>query len=296
MYEINYHNFLNISDNLFAVIDDEGHIIEKNIAFSKQFTDNCINFFSFIKATEFDDFQKSLFLLDKTETIQLETTFFNTDLKQETKIIWTAYRDYKTSLLYLSGRHVNDYDYAFEQLLHSEEKSRMQLKSVPVPSYTWRRVENDFVLVDFSDIVFHETEGKVQHLIGISSKKLFSHNTEILEDMEKCFTEKETIIKDIKYFIHETEEYKYFNLRYAYVPTDTVIIQIEDTTDEKLMELEIKEREEKYRTLFFNITYSVLLVSNEGQVIEFNDSTLKMFNYTSEEFSTKNIIDIIKNK
>jgi len=59
------------------------------------------------------------------------------------------------------------------------------------------------------------------------------------------------------------------------------------------MELEIKEKEEKYRSLFFNITYSVLLVNNEGLIIEYNDSSLKMFGYTEDELLKISILDII---
>jgi len=68
---------------------------------------------------------------------------------------------------------------------------------------------------------------------------------------------------------------------------------MEDVTDKKQMEVELQEREEKYRTLVSNITYAVLLVNAEGQILEFNDSTVRIFGYTEEELPKISILDMI---
>ena len=180
-----------------------------------------------------------------------------------------------------------------EQLQQSEIKSRRQFKSIPIPTYTWKKEADDFILTDFNDIVFNETEGKVQHLLGITASKLLVHNTEIIEDMHKCLETANTIKKEIKYYIKETDQYKYYNVSYAFVPADSVIVHMEDTTARKLLEIEIKENEVKYRTLYNTITYAILLVNNKGEILESNETAIQMFAYTTEELKRINLSEII---
>ena len=291
---INNKVLFDIIDNYLVVIDENGLIIEKNSKFDAFVAANYPflqdNFFNYLQEENLVIIKEEL---SKTNEVVQTEIVFKTHNRSEIKSLWQIRKDNKSGLYYLLGRQLASENYVYQQLQQSEEKSRKQFKSVPVPTYSWKKADDDFVLSDYNDIVFNETEGKVQHLMGISARKLLSHNPEIIEDLERCFIAKDTIVKEIKYFVHETEEYKYYSARYAFVPSDTVIVQMEDITGKKLMEIEIEEREEKYRTLVSNITYAVLLVNIEGQILEFNDATVKIFGYTEEELPKTNILDMI---
>ena len=289
-------NFYSIVDNYLLIIDINGNILDCNHVFKNLFFSNqektSFNLFDFIAEEDIVVFKNNISQLKNEVTEKHETKLIIQE--KELIVLWTMTKNQKYSLIYLSGKDNTNERFAYEQLQQSEEKSRRQFKSVPIPTYTWKRITDDFVLTDYNDIVYSETEGKVQHLLGINANKLLLHNYEILKDMDKCYITRSTIKKEVKYFLHETNEYKYYNVSYAFVPPDTVMVHMEDSTRRKMMEIEIAENEEKYRTLFNTTTDSILLVNTDGDILEYNDSSLKMFGFTETELEKIDLLDIIK--
>ena len=317
--EIDYSKFLDISENIMVVIDSMGNILSKNTAFDKFFDEKINkqfnNLFFYFESSSLEDLKKYLFSISKggeevdenwehrqpdcnggnNKQIRcLQSDFISTDFKNYT-ILWTIYKDDIQDIYYLSGKYLTDDDFVHEQLQLSEEKSRKQYKGMPFPTYTWKKTISDFILVDFNDIVFQETEGKVQHLLGIAASKLLANNPEIIFDMERCYNLKQTIKKEVKYLLNDTGENKYYNISYAFVEPENVIVNMEEITVRKLMEFEIQDNEEKYRKLYNTVQDSIFLVNKDGQILEHNESALMMFGYNTEEFrnvSINNLIDL----
>ena len=294
---LKYDKFFNIAESLFIIIEPSGKIIKFNAEFdrfaretlSKQYN----NFFYYLDAKTFEGFTNETVKLDGEATAQFETILISTDIKKHT-VVWTITKDVTSSQLYLSGKYMTNELYVNEQLQLAEAKSRKQFKSIPFPTYTWKRITDDFILIDFNDIVYHETDGKAQHLLGITASKLLKNNHEIISDMDKCFITRNSIKKEVKYMQDDTGEHKFYNVNYAFVPSDVVIVQMEDITFKKLVEIEIHEKEEKYRQLYNTPHDSIFLVNQEGRIIEYNNSALNKFGYTEEELTSKYIFNLIK--
>lgn len=293
-------NFFTIIDNILCVITFDGKIVTanyvwKNLAENKKVNISNMNFFSYLTDESYETFKEKIFDLKHRSICFVDTSmsFYQDGLSSVT---WSVLKDDKLKVLYLSGKDFTNERFVNEQLQQSEEKSRRQFKSVPIPTYTWKRITDDFVLADYNDIVYAETEGKIRHLLGISVNKVLRNNFEIIKDMDQCYITRSTLKKEVKYYIEESNEYKYYNVSYAFVPPDTVMVHMEDTTHKKLMEIQIKENEEKYRTLFNTTSDSILLVNTEGKVIEFNKASTEMFAYPADVFLNSDIQSIIKMK
>ena len=56
-----------------------------------------------------------------------------------------------------------------------------------------------------------------------------------------------------------------------------------DITEKVLAEKRIKESEERYRTLFDNTPFSIVIFDSNGTIIDFNSSTERLFGYKREE-------------
>ncbi|MCD6162383.1 MAG: PAS domain-containing protein [candidate division Zixibacteria bacterium] len=126
---------------------------------------------------------------------------------------------------------------AEEELQEKEERIRAQFKGIPIPTYSWKRVNNDFELVDYNDAAMEITQNKIKDLIGVKAKDLYHDKPEILRDLRRCFNNRITINKEILYYYKTTGESKYLSVRYAYVPSDLVIVHTEDITEIKQIEM-----------------------------------------------------------
>ncbi len=86
-------------------------------------------------------------------------------------------------------------------------------------------------------------------------------------------------------------QYCFITNRYTHLKKDedTVItfILTTDTTERKISEKLLKESEEKYRDLFENAPFSIILYDLRGNVVDANSSTVKKFRYERQELIGK---------
>lgn len=136
-------------------------------------------------------------------------------------------------------REVTDRRNAEEQLRISGLKLKAQYKGIPIPTYTWQRVDSDFELVDYNDAAETITRGSVVKLLGKKASELYADTPEVIEDMAKCFMEKTVVKHELLYRFRSTPETRVLDTTYAYVPPDLVLAHTDDITERKQAEEQI---------------------------------------------------------
>ena len=106
------------------------------------------------------------------------------------------------------------------ELKESEQKLRTLYDYIPVPTYTWKAIGDDFFLYSANDEAKSITKGHVSDYMGITASKMYINSPEIFYDINLCFTEKSSFEKEIEYTIKSTSEHKYFFVKYAFVKPD----------------------------------------------------------------------------
>jgi PAS domain S-box-containing protein len=172
---------------------------------------------------------------------------------------------------------------AQEALRESEEKLRAQYKGIPIPTGTWQRVGEDFVLVDYNDALEEITRGGIADFVGMEARELYQDRPDIVEGLGRCFAGKTTIEEEMSYQYKSTGESKHLAVRYAFVPPDLVLVHTEDITERKRMEEALKESERRYRELADLLPQIVFEMDLEGNITFMNRNGLEFLGYSQED-------------
>ena len=95
---------------------------------------------------------------------------------------------------------------ANKALRASEARFRAQYKGLPVPVYSWRRSDGDFVLTDYNHAAAEITGGHVADLLGCTASELYSDAPQILEELALCYRERRSFQREMLYQLRSTGE------------------------------------------------------------------------------------------
>ena len=189
-----------------------------------------------------------------------------------------------------------------KKLKESEERFKALFKGGLFPTYAWQKTGNSFKLIDFNTAAETITQGNVSKFLGITASEMYKDRSDILDDLNKCFKEKTNIIKEMKYSFSAVEKEKDLLVTYSYIPPDSVLVHTEDITDRKNAEQKIKESEEKYHSIFNNMTegfaYHEVIVDNNNKPIDYkyievNPSFEKLTGLKADDMIGKKVTEIL---
>ena len=120
---------------------------------------------------------------------------------------------------------------AEEKLRESQARFKAQYKGLPLPIYTWQRVDDDFELVDFNHAASEITGGQVACLLGRRASELYADTPDILQDMSSCYTEQRALRREMLYHFQSVPDVRHLSVSYAFVPPDVVLVHTEDITE-----------------------------------------------------------------
>jgi len=170
-----------------------------------------------------------------------------------------------------------------QALRESEEKLRAQYKGIPVPTYTWQRIGEGLVLVDYNDAAMAITQGHVASFVGKKDSAMYQSRPDILEDLSRCFAERTSICRAMLYEYMSTGETKHLAVSYAFVPPDLVLVHTEDITERKRAEDEIHKLTEYLKSVIDNANVLLDVMDREGNVLVWNKAAEVISGYSREE-------------
>ncbi|MHA1256900.1 MAG: PAS domain S-box protein, partial [Promethearchaeota archaeon] len=132
----------------------------------------------------------------------------------------------------------------------SEKRFKSLFKGVAVPSYTWQKVGNEFMLIDYNIAADKFTHGNVKNFVGSKASEMYAERPDIREDLNRCFNEKSVFTREMKYHINILKRDVDQITTYSFIPPDFVLVQAEDITERKKSERKLVKSEKKYREAF----------------------------------------------
>ena len=193
----------------------------------------------------------------------------------------------------------------------NEAKLQAQFKAIPVPTYTWQRRGEDFFLVDYNDAAHEITKGSIENFRGIAASEMYSGEPDIIGDMEQSFRERRSIEREMEYRLRTTGESKCFDMKFAYVPPDLLLMHTGDITvrvkaekelldykdhlEERIEErtAELRKSEARYRAIVEDQTELICRFTPRYELTFVNDNYSRYFGRTTERLIGCNFMPMI---
>ena len=136
---------------------------------------------------------------------------------------------------------------AEDSLRKSEERFKAQYQGSSIPTFTWQKQGEDFVLIDYNIAADTATEGNARKFLNKTASEIYSERQDILRDLHKCLEEQVSIKKEIqsKHFMPG----RHTVVTYSFVPNDLVLVHVEDITERKRAEDELSRVNRALRML-----------------------------------------------
>lgn len=140
-------------------------------------------------------------------------------------------------------------DKAEAALKVSEERFKLQYEHLPLPTISWKRTGNDFILLDYNEAENKFTKGTISDFKGKRLHEVHRDRPELIKNIEECFREKKTLNKEMSIQLKSIHAKKLLNVYYSYIPPDMVLVHSEDITERKKNELELSQHREHLEEL-----------------------------------------------
>ncbi len=130
------------------------------------------------------------------------------------------------------------------ELKRSESRLRAQYESIPIPTYTWQKHGEDFILIDYNDMAMAATYGRISEYLGHKASEIYRNIPELVELLHECFDNEISMETQIESVSSQDFSTKYFLVKLAYVAPDLVLMHQEDITEEMHAKQRIRSLEE----------------------------------------------------
>jgi two-component system sensor histidine kinase UhpB len=176
----------------------------------------------------------------------------------------------------------------------SEDRFLAYYKSIPIPTYSWQRQGDDFVLVDYNDSAEVITKGIIKNIIGVKFSEMYRDNLIFQQDIKRCFETKKVVRWKGPYYFKSANKDKYLDVSYIYVPPDLVVVHTEDLSERKKAEKKLRISEKRYRMLVENMNEGLNICDESGTITYVNRKFLEMLGYPKKEVVGCSVTSIIE--
>ncbi len=188
-------------------------------------------------------------------------------------------------------RQIAERSRAEEALRQSEEALRAQYRGIPIPTFTWKRSGDDFVLVEYNRATEEFTSGLISRFIGRTLSDVYNDRPDIIQDIVVSFAQTRTIRREFSYRMFTTDQEKHIAFTSSYVPPDMIMVHMEDVTESRNSRERLMRSEKNLRILSAQL---IAAKEDERKRIahELHDSVGQYL--SSIKFSLENIISLME--
>lgn len=108
---------------------------------------------------------------------------------------------------------------------------------LPMPTYTWQSVSNDFELMDLNKAALVFLGDQIENLIGVKASSFYQDKPQIITDLRQCLTDQASFERDMTYELQNSAIVKFLKFNYLFINSKTVLVQTESILQENNNEI-----------------------------------------------------------
>jgi PAS domain S-box-containing protein len=220
----------------------------------------------------------------------------NENIKKNGELVWIEWHN--KALFDKDGNHtghiaigidVTDKIKAEVSLKESEERFRTLYHGLPYNTIVLRKEDDDLVLRDYNKAAIEFTGGKISELVGLKVSNLYSSYPEILENINQCYTNKESRVLEVLLGTITANKDLFVRMTFSFVEPDRVIIITEDISSRKQAEEALRESEQRLKFHFENSPLAVVEWDSDIVITQWSKEAEHIFGWAKEEVLGKRI-------
>jgi len=126
-------------------------------------------------------------------------------------------------------------------LKESEERFKTQYQNIPIPTSTWRKQGDDFVLLRVNRAAEIFLRGQSHYWLGRTARDLFRNRSDIIDSFTLCFKTKSMLQQEIDYIPRDGSGTMYFMVHQIVLPPDLVLMYLDNITERKNAQISLQE-------------------------------------------------------
>ncbi len=137
-----------------------------------------------------------------------------------------------------------------EEMVQAEkERLKIQYRLTNIPTITWQKKGNDFIIADYNITMEDFTDGLIGNFLDKPASIIYENRLDIQADLNTCFNDHSLIKRETPYQMFTNKKQKIIVFTFTYMPPDSVISHMEDITERKVAEQKLQNSEKQLRVL-----------------------------------------------
>jgi PAS domain S-box-containing protein len=130
---------------------------------------------------------------------------------------------------------------ANETINEKDDRFLFQFYLFPLPTYIWKIIDDDMILIDINEAALKFSGPKIQDLLGHKASDIYFDVPHILEWMNQCRRELHGVRKQFYLSLRTTGERKYLDASWVFFPPGYILFHVSDITDQKIEQTKLEE-------------------------------------------------------
>jgi len=137
-----------------------------------------------------------------------------------------------------------------EAMIQTEkERLKIQYRLTNIPTITWQKKGNDFIIADYNITMEDFTDGLIGNFLDKPASIIYENRPDIQMNLNTCLNDHSLIKRETPYLMFTNKKQKIIVFTFTYMPPDSVISHMEDITERKVAERKLQKSERQLRML-----------------------------------------------